>query len=101
VSADGRDAYAYDYSGSGPTGSRLQRIDLVAGTASLLGRVRGLGVAGLVVVADRLYIADTGGDRVLVADRAGQRVTTLRTGRRPLGIAIGSSSPGVPPPASD
>jgi hypothetical protein len=101
VSADGRDAYAYDYSGNEPAGSLLQRIDLVAGTASSLGRVRGLGVAGLVVVGDRLFIADTHGDRVIVVDRAGQRVTTLHTGRRPLGIATGSSSPGVPPAASD
>jgi hypothetical protein len=89
VSPDGREAYAFDAPGGWPSGSRLQRVNLAAGTVTSLGRMPGLGVAGLAVTADRLYIADTISDRLLVADRAGRPGATLPVGRRPLGVAVG------------
>jgi hypothetical protein len=92
LSPDGRDAYAFDDPGGGPSGSLLQRVDLAAETVATLGRVRGLGAAGLAVAAGRLYIADTAGDRLLVTDRSGRPRATLPTGRRPLGVAAASAA---------
>ena len=90
VAPDGRDAYALVRDGSGSAAGRLQRIDLTTGAASLLGRAPGLGLAGLAVTADRLYVPDTFGDRLWIADRGGRPLGEIAVGRRPAAIALGA-----------
>ena len=94
TSPDGHDAYAFDDPGGRAAGSRLLRVDLATGAAAPLGRVRGLGAAGLAVAAGRLYIADTAGDRLLVTDRSARPIAALPVGRRPLGVVVGSAPGG-------
>jgi DNA-binding beta-propeller fold protein YncE len=91
VAPDGRDAYALG-AGSRLFGTPLQRIDLDSGAATVLGRVPGLGVGGLAVTRERLYVPDTEADRLWVADRNGRPLGHVPTGRRPLGIAVGPGS---------
>jgi hypothetical protein len=90
VAPDGRDAYAFVYAGGGSPDGQLQRIDLTTGAAALVGRAPGLGLAGLAVTADRLYVPDTFGDRLWIADRGGRPLGDVAVGRRPAAIARGA-----------
>jgi hypothetical protein len=89
VAPDGHDAYALVHDGSGSAAGWLQRIDLTTGAASLLGQAPGLGLAGLAVTTDRLYVPDTFGDRLWIADRGGRPLGDVAIGRRPAAVALG------------
>jgi hypothetical protein len=88
VAPEGRDAYALG-AGDRLAGTALHRVDLDTGAAAVLGRAPGLGVAGLAVTRDRLFVPDTEADRLWVADRSGRPLGPIATGRRPLGITVG------------
>jgi hypothetical protein len=85
VAPEGRAAYAFatDYR---PTGRPIHPIDLATGAVAVAGLAPGFGTGGLVVTADRLYVADPCNDRIWTADRAGRPRGFLLAGRRPTGI---------------
>jgi hypothetical protein len=87
VTPDGRRAFAVAGPTSLLTPSALLRIDLLGGSASLLGAAPGRAM-GLAVTGDRLFLADPEGNGLWVTDHRGRLARTVRVGRHPVALAL-------------